>query len=92
MLGVVASDGKSMPPFWFPAGLKVGANEYLDVLKTGNLERKACSRPHPNVASLKSAVHEEWTNMSMDYVVRVCAAFRPRVEAMIEAEGSHFEI
>ncbi|QQP49000.1 Uncharacterized protein FKW44_007891, partial [Caligus rogercresseyi] len=49
-------------------------------------------RPHPNVASLKSAVHEEWTNMSMDYVVRVCAAFRPRVEAMIEAEGSHFEI
>ncbi|QQP40167.1 Uncharacterized protein FKW44_014133 [Caligus rogercresseyi] len=34
MLVVVASDGKSMPPFWFPAGLKVGTNEYLDVLKT----------------------------------------------------------
>ncbi|QQP40723.1 Putative transposable element [Caligus rogercresseyi] len=126
MLGVVASDGKSMPPFWFPAGLKVGTNEYLDVLKTvvkpwldstypegtmfsskivhqgirpskprsgaGNLERKACSKPPPNVASLKSAVHEEWTNMSMDYVVKVCSGFRPRVEAMIEAEGSHFEI
>ncbi|QQP40634.1 Uncharacterized protein FKW44_014746 [Caligus rogercresseyi] len=34
MLGVVASDGKSVPPIWFPAGLKVGTNEYLDVLKT----------------------------------------------------------
>ncbi|QQP54043.1 Putative transposable element [Caligus rogercresseyi] len=58
----------------------------------GQSGEKACSRPHPNVASLKSAVHEEWTNMSMDYVVRVCAAFRPRLEAMIAAEGSHFEI
>lgn len=29
MLGVVASDGKRMPPFWFPNGLKIGAKEYL---------------------------------------------------------------
>ncbi|QQP37249.1 Uncharacterized protein FKW44_017457, partial [Caligus rogercresseyi] len=45
-------------------------------------------KPHPNVASLKSAVHEEWTNMSMDYVVKVCAAFRPRVEAMIRQRAA----
>ena len=34
MLGVVASDGKSMPPYWFPEGLKIGQEEYLNVLKT----------------------------------------------------------
>ncbi|QQP37280.1 Uncharacterized protein FKW44_017497 [Caligus rogercresseyi] len=33
MLGVVASDGKRMPPFWFPQGLRVGAKEYLAVIK-----------------------------------------------------------
>ncbi len=34
MLGVVASDGKRMPPFWFTHGLRVGAKEYLEVLET----------------------------------------------------------
>ena len=34
MLGVVGSDGKQMPPYWFPQGLKIGQNEYLEVLKT----------------------------------------------------------
>ncbi len=33
MLGVVASDGKVMPPYWFPKGLRVGTLEYLDVLQ-----------------------------------------------------------
>ncbi len=32
MLGVVASDGKRMPPYWFPKGLRVGTEEYLDVM------------------------------------------------------------
>ncbi|QQP40024.1 Uncharacterized protein FKW44_013923 [Caligus rogercresseyi] len=34
MLGVVTSDGKAMPPYWFPKGLKVGMEEYLEVMKT----------------------------------------------------------
>ncbi len=34
MLGVVASDGKRMPPYWFPKGLRVGTPEYLHVLQT----------------------------------------------------------
>ncbi len=32
MLGVVASDGKRMPPFWFQKGVKIGQKEYEDVL------------------------------------------------------------
>ena len=33
MLRDVGSDGKRMPPYWFPLGLKIGQNKYLDVLK-----------------------------------------------------------
>jgi len=33
MLGVVTSDGKAMPPYWFPQGLRAGAKEYLDVME-----------------------------------------------------------
>ncbi len=32
-LGVVASDSKRMPSFWFLKGLKVGTKEYLDMLR-----------------------------------------------------------
>ncbi|QQP34708.1 Uncharacterized protein FKW44_022686 [Caligus rogercresseyi] len=34
-LGVVASDGKSMPLHWFPNGLKIGTEQYLEVMKDG---------------------------------------------------------
>ena len=34
MLGVVASDSKEMHPYWFPAGIRVGAKDYLEVLQT----------------------------------------------------------
>ncbi|QQP37282.1 Putative transposable element [Caligus rogercresseyi] len=153
MLGVVASDGKRMPPFWFPQGLRVGAKEYLAVIKNvvkpwldatypkgnycyqqdgapghkakkpqkwckdnlmnfwpahfwppsspdvapldygiwGFVESKACATPHPSVDALKASVEKEWADMSEHYVRKVCRAFRPRFEAMVSAEGSHFE-
>ncbi|QQP57978.1 Uncharacterized protein FKW44_003151 [Caligus rogercresseyi] len=43
----------------------------------GQSGEEACSKPHPNVTSLKSGVDEKWTNMSMGYEVKVCAAFSP---------------
>ncbi|QQP57621.1 Uncharacterized protein FKW44_002669, partial [Caligus rogercresseyi] len=48
-------------------------------------------KPHPNVASQKSTVDEEWTNMSMVYVVNVGIAFRFHLEAILGTEGSHLE-
>ena len=33
VLGVVASDGRKMPPYFFPPGEKVGADEYYRVLR-----------------------------------------------------------
>ncbi len=153
MLGVVASDGKRMPPFWFPKGLRVGAKEYQDVLKDvvkpwldanypdgnyhwqqdsapghkakttqqwckdhlanfwpadfwppsstdcapldygiwGYVESKTCATPHKSVDDLKASVEQEWANMSEDHVMKVCQAFRPRLEAMVAVDGGHFE-
>ena len=153
MLGVVASNGKKMPPFWFPRGLKVGAKEYLEVMATvvkpwldatypdgnycwqqdgapghkakivqkwcsehladfwpsnfwppsspdaapldygvwGFVESKACVVPHPSVEAMKASVEREWDAMEEAYVRKVCRAFRPRLEAMVSANGGHFE-
>ena len=153
MLGVVSSDGKRMPPYWFPKGLKIGTVEYLDVLINvvkpwldaqypdgnyvwqqdsapshrakmtqewcagnlsafwpwgiwppaspdlnpldyaiwGNVERVACARPHPSVDALKAAVEQEWANMSAEFVIKSCKAFRSRLETMLVADGGHFE-
>ncbi len=33
VLGVMASDGKRMPPFWFPKDLRAGAKKYLKVMR-----------------------------------------------------------
>ena len=33
MLGVVASDGKKMPPYFFPQGLKINTEVYLNVMR-----------------------------------------------------------
>ena len=33
MLGVVCSNSKRMPAFWFPRGLWMGVKEYLEVMR-----------------------------------------------------------
>ncbi len=63
----------------------------LDFAVWGEMERKACSILQPNVESLKEAVECEWAAMSTDFIVSSCRAFRPRLEAMLEANGGHFE-
>ncbi|QQP57757.1 Transposable element tcb2 transposase [Caligus rogercresseyi] len=30
---VVVTDGKRMPPYWFPKGLRLGTKEYLEVMR-----------------------------------------------------------
>ena len=153
MLGVVGSDGKRMPPFFFKEGLKITTDVYIRVMSRvvkpwidenypngnviwqqdsapahaatrtqkwlkerlpdfwpkdlwppnspdanpldygiwGYIEKKVCKTPHRNVDSLKSAICEEWAAMSDEYVAKVCGSFRRRIEAIIEADGGHFE-
>ncbi|QQP40533.1 Uncharacterized protein FKW44_014609 [Caligus rogercresseyi] len=104
MLGVVTSDRKAMPPYRFPKGLKVGMEEYLEVMKTvvkpwldstypkGQSGEEGCAKPHPSAEAMKATVNEEWANMSVAFISKVCSSFRPRITAMINAGGDHFEI
>ena len=153
VLGVVASDGKKCPPYFFPQGLKITAKIYQDVLKKhvlpwlkktyprgnyiwqqdsapphrakmtqkwlednfsaywpwalwppsspdanpldyaiwGVMDKEARATPHRNVSDLKASISREWRKMSKDFVFRSCKQFRARIEAIIEAEGSHIE-
>jgi inhibitor of nuclear factor kappa-B kinase subunit alpha len=153
VFGLVASDGKTMPPFFWPKGTKVNADEYIKVLRsvvkpwveanyrgvpyvfqqdgapchTANktqkwladhlrdfwakdlwppsspdlnpldfsvwdwVARRACKTPHPNLESLKAAIMAAWSEMSPDYIRATCQRFRPRLEAVVRAEGGHIE-
>ncbi len=46
MLGVVASEGKKMPPYWFPKGLRISTEEYLDIMK--NVVKSCLDANYPN--------------------------------------------
>ena len=41
--------------------------------------------------TMKASITAAWTNMSKDYIIKTCKAFRPRLEAVIKAEGGHIE-
>lgn len=63
----------------------------LDYAIWGKLEATACRTAHPSTTALKISVEEAWANLSADFVIKSCAAFRRRVQAMVDANGSHFE-
>ncbi|QQP39900.1 Uncharacterized protein FKW44_013762 [Caligus rogercresseyi] len=51
------------------------------------MERKAFATPHPSKESLNAVVEKEWYEMTEEFVKKSCAAFRPRIEAILEAKG-----
>ena len=56
-----------------------------------SVEAEACKRPHYSRETLKASIRAAWAKMSKDYIIKICNAFRPRLEAIIEAEGGHIE-
>ena len=74
--------------FWPPSS--PDANP-LDYSIWSVIEAKACATPHPNLTELKASITREWAAMTDSYVVKTFKAFRPRIEAIIEAEGGHIE-
>ena len=54
-----------------------------------SVEAEACKRPHSSRETLKASIRAAWANMSKDYIIKTYKEFRPRLEAMIEAEGGH---
>jgi transposase len=150
MFGLISSDGKKMPPVFFPPGTK----EYIQVLqshvlpwirKNYGLEgdyvlqqdgapcttskrtqawlkdqgvkfwpkeiwppnspdlnpldysvwavvaRKACQKPHSNIASLQASIRSAWRAMSPSYIRLTCSRFRPQLEAVVANDGGHIE-
>uniref|UniRef100_A0A914EGJ1 Uncharacterized protein n=1 Tax=Acrobeloides nanus TaxID=290746 RepID=A0A914EGJ1_9BILA len=63
----------------------------LDYSIWGYLEAKACEKPHNSVTTLKKAIRKAWNEMPQDLVQRVVDAFLGRLQACIDAGGSHFE-
>ncbi|QQP36795.1 Uncharacterized protein FKW44_021994, partial [Caligus rogercresseyi] len=61
----------------------------LDFVVWGELDRKINRTPHPNVDALKAPIRTEWDNMSEEFLINSCKAFRRRVETVIEAVGGH---
>ncbi len=52
---------------------------------------RACNVAHNSVNSLKVAVEREWNAMPRSYIAKTCRRFRPRIEAMLAADGGIFE-
>ncbi len=63
----------------------------LDYAVWGVLEQATNKTSHSNISSLNAAIEEEWAKMPKDFLVKSCAAFRGRVEVVIECNGNHIE-
>ena len=44
----------------------------LDYAIWGILENKTNATSHPNIASLKTAIEEEWNKMSEEFILKTC--------------------
>ena len=84
---------KNIKNFWSKAMWPASSPDLnpLDYSIWAYVEAKACAHPHANTDSLKKSIIKEWTNMSEEYIRTTCSKFRPRLEAVIAAEGGHFE-
>ena len=63
----------------------------VDFAIHGVLEDKTNATSHPNIASLKTAIEEEWNKMSEEFILRACKSFRRHGDTIIEDNGGNFE-
>ncbi len=63
----------------------------LDYAIWDKISSVACRDPAPDIGAMKCAVNAAWRNLDTNFIRRVCRGFRPRLEAVIGAKGSHSE-
>ena len=63
----------------------------LDYYVCGVLEREVNKHLDNTNDSLKAAIVESTANINKDELIRECLRFRPRIEAVIDAEGGYIE-
>ena len=74
--------------FWPPSSPDLNPCDYF---LWGVLERKVHATHHPNLDSLRVSITENMADLDEDLVKKACSRFRPRLEAVIAAEGGYFE-
>ena len=57
----------------------------------GHMGRRACSKSHPNISTLRSAIAKAWASMLADYIRATCYQFRARIDIVIKNKWVHFE-
>uniref|UniRef100_A0A0K2TNU5 Uncharacterized protein n=1 Tax=Lepeophtheirus salmonis TaxID=72036 RepID=A0A0K2TNU5_LEPSM len=65
--------------FWAPSSPDMN---HLDYGVWSYVEIRSCAVPHPSYDALKTFAEKQWASMSKGRVVKVCAAFRPRLKPM----------
>uniref|UniRef100_A0A914EF83 Transposase n=1 Tax=Acrobeloides nanus TaxID=290746 RepID=A0A914EF83_9BILA len=68
-----------------------GKSPPLDYSIWSILEEKACSKPHPNLESLKKALKKAWKEINLETLINTVDDFPKRLEACIAANGGYFE-
>ncbi|CAK1585984.1 unnamed protein product [Parnassius mnemosyne] len=63
----------------------------LDYKIWQHLEEKACSKPHPNLESLKTSLIKAAADIDMDFVRAAIDDWPCRLKACIQNHGGHFE-
>jgi transposase len=63
----------------------------LDFSIWANVQAKVNVKQHPNTEALKASINKVWADMSGDEIRTICSRFRPRVEAVIAAEGGYID-
>ncbi|QQP37261.1 Uncharacterized protein FKW44_017471 [Caligus rogercresseyi] len=74
--------------FWPPSSPDLNP---LDFFWCGAIESKTYRTPHLNPDSLKATIIKEWDNYPEKHIINACKRFRPRLEAVLKANGGHIE-
>lgn len=63
----------------------------LDYFVWGEVERVSNKHSHSSLDSLRQAIAAAMENLSKDHVIAACSRFKPRIEAVIHADGGFIE-
>ncbi|QQP48527.1 Uncharacterized protein FKW44_008884, partial [Caligus rogercresseyi] len=74
--------------FWPPSSPDLNP---LDFFWWGAIESKINRTPHLNLDSLQATIIKEWDNYPEKHIINACKRFRPRLEAVVKANGGHIE-
>ena len=55
------------------------------------MNQRVGEKPHKNLDSLKQKLKATWADLDEETVRAVCAHVSYRLEALVEANGGHFE-